>query len=37
MKFGFSIPNFNKRIEARTSLKKYVLQNLLFNTKGGYG
>ena len=37
MKFGFRIPNLNKRIAARTSLKRYVSQNLGFKAPRGFG
>ena len=37
MKFGFRIPNLNKRIAARTSLKRYVRQNLGFKAPRGFG
>jgi hypothetical protein len=37
MKFGFRIPNLNKRISARTSLKRYVRQNLGFKALRGWG
>ena len=37
MKFGFRIPNLNKRIAARTSLKRYVRQNLGFKAPRGLG
>ena len=37
MKFGFRIPNLNKRIAARTSLKRYVRQNLGFKAPKGWG
>ena len=37
MKFGFRIPNLNKRIAARTSLKRYVRQNLGFKAPRGWG
>ncbi len=37
MKFGFRIPNLNKRIAARTSLKRYVRQNLGFKAPRGMG
>ena len=37
MKFGFRIPNLNKRIAARTSLKRYVRQNLGFKAPRDWG
>jgi len=37
MKFGFRIPNLNKRLAARTSLKRYVRQNLGFKAPRGWG
>ena len=37
MKFGFRIPNLNKRIAARTSLKRHVRQNLGFKAPRGWG
>ncbi|MEI8054296.1 MAG: hypothetical protein WCH52_11210 [Bacteroidota bacterium] len=37
MKFGFRIPNLNKRIAARTSLKRYVRQNMGFKAPRGLG
>ena len=37
MKFGFRISNLNKRIAARTSLKRYVRQNLGFKAPRGWG
>lgn len=37
MKFGFRIPNLNKRIAARTSLKRYFRQNLGFKVPRGWG
>jgi hypothetical protein len=37
MKFGFRIPYLNKRIAARTSLKRYVQQNLGFKAPRGWG
>ena len=37
MKFGFRIPNLNKRIAARTSVKRYVRQNLGFKAPRGWG
>lgn len=36
MKFGFRIPNLNKRIAGRTSLKRYVRQNLGFKAPIGW-
>ena len=37
MKFGFRIPNLNKRIAARTSLKRFVRQNMGFKAPKGWG
>jgi hypothetical protein len=37
MKIGFRIPNINKRIAARTSVKRYVRQNLGFKAPRGWG
>jgi len=37
MKFGFRIPNLNKGITARTSLKRYVRQNMGFKAPRGWG
>lgn len=37
MKFGFRIPNLNKRIAARTSLKRFVRHNLGFKAPRGFG
>ena len=37
MKFGFRIPNLNKLIAARTSLKRYVRQNLGVKAPRGWG
>ncbi len=37
MKIGFRIPNLNKRIAARTSVKRYVRQNLGFKASRGWG
>jgi hypothetical protein len=37
MKFGFRIPNLNKRIAARTSLKRFVRQNTGFKAPRGWG
>lgn len=37
MKIGFRIPNLNKRIAARTSVKRYVRQNLGFKAPRGWG
>jgi len=37
MKFRFRIPNLNKRIAARTSLKRYVRQNMGFKAPRGLG
>jgi hypothetical protein len=37
MKFGFRIPNINKRIAARTSWKRYVRHNLGIKAPRGMG
>ncbi len=37
MKFGFRIPNLNKRIAARTSVKRIIRQNLSFKAPRGMG
>ncbi|NVO21008.1 MAG: hypothetical protein HXX13_15005 [Bacteroidetes bacterium] len=37
MKFGFRTPSLTKRIAARTSVKRYVRQNLGFKAPRGYG
>lgn len=37
MKFGFRIPNLNKRIAARTSVKRIVRHNLGFKAPRGMG
>jgi hypothetical protein len=37
MKFGFRIPNLNKRIAARTSWKRAVRHNLGFKAPKGMG
>jgi len=37
MKFGFRIPNLKKCLAARTSLKRYVRQNLGFKAPRGWG
>ena len=37
MKFGFRIPNLNKRIAARTSWKRVVRHNLGFKAPRGMG
>lgn len=37
MKFGFRIPNLNKRIAARTSWKRVVRNNLGFKAPRGIG
>ena len=37
MKFGFRIPNLNKRIAARTSWKRVVRHNLGFKAPKGMG
>jgi hypothetical protein len=37
MKFGFRVPSITKRIAARTSLKRYVRNNLGLKAPRGYG
>ncbi len=37
MKFGFRIPNINKRIAARTSMKRIFRHNLGFKAPRGWG
>jgi hypothetical protein len=37
MKFGFRIPNLNKRIAARTSVKRYIRHSLGFKAPRGWG
>jgi hypothetical protein len=37
MKFGFRIPSLNKRIAARTSVKRVVRHNLGFKAPRGWG
>lgn len=37
MKFGFRIPNLNKRIAARTSVERIIRHNLGFKTPRGWG
>ena len=37
MKFGFRIPNLNKRIAARTSVKRIIRHNLGFKAPRGIG
>ncbi len=37
MKIGFRIPNLNKRIAARTSLKRIIRHNLGFKAPRGMG
>ena len=37
MKFGFRIPNLNKRIAARTSVKRVIRHNLGFKATRGMG
>ncbi len=37
MKFGFRVPNINKRIAARTSWKRVVSHNLGFKAPRGMG
>jgi hypothetical protein len=37
MKFGFRIPSINKRIAARTSVKRYVRHSLGFKAPKGWG
>jgi len=37
MKFGFRIPNLNKRIAARTSVKRIIRHNFGFKAPRGWG
>jgi hypothetical protein len=37
MKFGFRVPSINKRIAARTSVKRYVRHSLGFKAPKGWG
>ena len=37
MKFGFRIPNINKRIAALTSVKRIIRHNLGFKAPRGWG
>jgi hypothetical protein len=37
MRFGFRIPSLTKRIAARTSVKRYIRQNLGLKAPRGYG
>lgn len=37
MKFGFRTPSLNKRIAARTSLKRVIRHNLGFKAPRGFG
>lgn len=37
MRFGFRVPSIRKRIAARTSLKRYVRNNLGLKAPRGYG
>ena len=37
MKFGFRIPSINKRIAARTSVKRIIAHNLGFKAPRGMG
>ena len=37
VKVGFRVPSLTKRIAARTSVKRYVRQNLGFKAPRGYG
>lgn len=37
MKFGFRRPSIRKRIAARTSVKRYIRQNLGFKAPRGWG
>lgn len=37
VKIGFRVPSLTKRIAARTSVKRYVRQNLGFKAPRGYG
>ena len=37
MRFGFRVPSLTKRIAARTSVKRYVRQNLGIKAPRGWG
>ena len=37
MKFGFRIPNLNKRIAARTSVSRFIRHNLGLKAPKGWG
>ena len=37
MKFGFRVPSINKRIAARTSVKRYIRHSLGFKAPRGWG
>jgi hypothetical protein len=37
MKFGFRVPSINKRIAARTSVKRIIRHNLGFKAPRGWG
>jgi hypothetical protein len=37
MKIGFRIPSLSKRLAARTSVKRYVRQNMGIKAPKGYG
>jgi hypothetical protein len=37
VRFGFRVPSFRKRISARTSLKRYVRNNLGLKAPRGWG
>ncbi|HJP58894.1 MAG TPA: hypothetical protein VJ865_02810 [Gemmatimonadaceae bacterium] len=37
MRFGFRVPSLKKRVAARTSLKRYVRNNLGLKAPRGYG
>ncbi len=37
VRFGFRVPSLNKRISARTSLKRYVRNNLGLKAPRGWG
>ena len=37
VKIGFRVPSLTKRIASRTSVKRYVRQNLGFKAPKGYG
>ena len=37
VRFGFRVPSLRKRISARTSLKRYVRNNLGLNAPRGWG